>query len=260
MPRRPRRRTPLTIVRYSTQATPSLGGNQKPIRVVDVTHDLPPKPRRQMSGRILLSPLDYISLWVRLGAWVLHMAGNWLDRQGLVRLLRALEAFAIVTAVVLFWFEVIDRTAERHNRAWSLIAQAKTAGGHIGLADALQLLHEDDSRLDNVPLDGAWIERVRLPGAKMVKAQLSKATLDRAVLSEADLQSANLTKASLFRANLSKANLWHSSLTGAYLLHANLSNAFLEFANMEKANLTFAKLKGTSKNSPFSGVVDLESG
>lgn len=158
---------------------------------------------------------------------------------------------------VAFQEERNDREEDRINRAWALVAAAKSEGaGNVGLIQALQTLASRKIDLTDVRLPGAHLREIDLGGAKLHLAKLHLANLRRADLRHADLWSADLSDANLLDANLSDANLRradlgradlvNSKLNGADLFHADLSGANLRGADLRRADLRRANLIGAN--------------
>jgi uncharacterized protein YjbI with pentapeptide repeats len=95
-------------------------------------------------------------------------------------------------------FDLKNRDEDRINHAWNLVATGKAEGtGNVGLADALQTLHQREIDLSHVKLPGAYLRQVRLPSARLTAADLSRSDLSKANLKEADLAGTNLAGANL---------------------------------------------------------------
>ena len=73
---------------------------------------------------------------------------------------------AIISTGAIFW-NLLDRRAERHRQAWSVIAQAAITQANIGLNDAMETLNNDGVSLKRLRLPQAWLEGVQLPGADL---------------------------------------------------------------------------------------------
>lgn len=190
-------------------------------------------------------------LWItRKTDGVFKAVASRTEKSGIYRFLRSLEAIAIVTALVLFWFELGDREVDRHNRAWSLIASVSDSKniGNAGLGNALEILNNDGISLKNIHLSGAWLETINLSGANLEKADLSGANFTSADLSAANLGGANLSGANLAGVDLSAARLTNANLTGAILIGANLSGAGLFGADLSGTTLTGADFSGANLN------------
>ena len=187
----------------------------------------------------------------RVGVWFEWLSTRpkvWLTRSGTVRLVAELLSLAVIVGTLwTFWRDYEDRTEERKNRAWTLIAAAKENTGNIGLVDALHTLKN---------YEVTDLTRLTLPGAYLRKVELAGFKLDNANLQGADLVLANLEGANLYEANLKGVVLFGAKLKGARLDWADLSNADLSFANLagshsfETAELAgtdyvFAELTGT---------------
>lgn len=185
------------------------------------------------------------------------------EESGTYRFLRLLEAVAIVVTIIAFWVGWGDRQADRHNRAWSLIAAGAGVEniGNVGLRNALEILDGDGVSLDRVQLPGAWLSGVKLSGADLGEANLSGANFSFANLSRADLNGANLAganfsgtnlqMASFRNANLERVNLQKTDISGADFYQASLRNADLQRANLSgvdlfRTDLTGAKLLVTN--------------
>lgn len=165
--------------------------------------------------------------------------------QSIHRIVKALEPWGILLAVVGIGFTVwsfqverVDREEDRINRAIGQFADG------IGRIDALQILLRND-----VNIQALQAERAFLPGANLSGADLRRANLRGSILPGADLRGANLIGASLSSANLSEASLSSANFSGvdlsrANLWGANLSEAVLQLANLSGADLSNANLSG----------------
>ena len=152
--------------------------------------------------------------------------------------LNALQSLGVVAALILFGYAMKDRTSERHNRAWSMIAQAQRVVPegpiiltNLGLRNALETLNDDGVPLKRIILPGAWLE-----GAKLSAADLRWSDLQRTEFNDADLS----------YANLGEANLGRSDLQGTDFTGANLRSTYLRKAKLKGASLRGAKLKGAT--------------
>ena len=129
------------------------------------------------------------------------------------------------------------RAADRVDRAWALVAEAKEPGiGNIGLSQALETLHRADQNLRALNLQGAYLVDLRLPGADLTDADFSPACMpiihgqDRSEDLDCDasrttFEGANLAGVIFFGADLSRADLLGVDLSGAELAFADLSGA-----------------------------------
>lgn len=226
-----------------------------------------PQTWEDFSKGLSKNPYAYPYHFVRVGGWLAGQLGYLIERSGWMRLLRGVEAIGILLAIVLFLGEIEDRTAERHNRAWSLVAAAATAQpdqeitpsdqtsgsgyqlGNLGLVGALEVLNNDGVKLHNVQLPTTSLVGVRLPGAQFEGANLHGSILEGADLTganlkEAKLNRANLTKATLSGANLVRAEFKDAWLNEASLIGARLDNAILDGAELARADLSGAELFG----------------
>ena len=133
--------------------------------------------------------------------------------------------------------ETLAREADRVNRAWALVAEAKEHGsGNIGLAQALETLHRAGQDLRAINLQGAYLVDLRVPGADLTDANFSPACAP-VIGAEGDVDDAGcednrtvldgavLAGAILFGANLSGADLFDVDLSGAELAFADLGGA-----------------------------------
>ena len=212
------------------------------------TYD-PPRHDPSALRLFLRHPLGYCDL-------LLHDLADTLGRSGAVRVLGALERIAVVVALVFLVYALRDSEPERHNHAWSTIAQAMDNSANIGLKSALETLHADGASLDHVRLPGGRMRGIRLPGvdltgailrrAELSEADLSGAALGDAILFDADLKSANLAGAFLSEAELIGADLTFADLSDAILTGASLSGADLSFADLTRAELDRTRLRGVT--------------
>jgi hypothetical protein len=121
-----------------------------------------------------------------------------------------------------------DRDEDRINRAWSLIAAAKTEDtGNMGLIQAVETLVARGIDLREIRLPGAYLNGLEAPGAILIQAHLRGAKLVRAELNRAHLAKADLSDADLFKAKLAKAKLGKAILIGTNLSEADLSGTDL---------------------------------
>jgi uncharacterized protein YjbI with pentapeptide repeats len=136
------------------------------------------------------------------------------------------------------------------NRAWSLVAAAKTEGaGNVGLIQAVETLASRGIDLNAIKLPGAYLLQLQAPQTVLGRADLRKAILPGAnlratFLGDADLGGANLILANLSEAILRRAKLVLTDLGRADLSGADLSDAKLSGANFSGANLDRADLSG----------------
>ena len=120
-------------------------------------------------------------------------------------------------------------------------------------------LNLQNTDLNGVDLNGAYLREADLSGAYLIGADLIGADLREADLSGADLREADLSGAKLIGADLSgadlsgakligadlrEADLIGADLIGAYLREADLSVADLSEADLSEAKLSRAKLIG----------------
>jgi hypothetical protein len=185
-----------------------------------------------MKGKVYWYALRIFGWPFRKTDGILGKGASWIEKSGLFRFLRSLEAVAIGAALILFWLDLGDRKADRDNRAWSLIAavSGEQVIGNIGGGNALEILNSDGVSLDGIHLPGAWLDNVNLSGAELKFGHFEEAYLVGANLSGADLVEANLSGADLSQAKLSLTNLSAAN----FLETIGLSQAQIDVACFRK--------------------------
>ncbi len=187
------------------------------------------------------------------------------------RSIKVVGHYAIILAVVAFYWDWGDRETDRAVRRVTMLATIVQVAGTARdretpnpVVPILETLAREKMDLSSLPLPKANLSGAKLNGAnlvganlreaklfeaKLIGADLSEADLNTADLRQADLSNANLRGADLITANLSNANLSEADLSGAYLMvavlfGASLSGADLSGADLSGATLTLASLSG----------------
>jgi hypothetical protein len=191
--------------------------------------------------------------WAVPFVWIEHRL-EWtayvLSRWSFLEVLRYLERFGVLVAVIFYFGESGDRVKQKHYQAWQVINSAQGKGGNGGRIEALEELSADGVSLVGVDLSAAFLQGVRLK-----KAALSRATFDGADAREAELEAADLQNASLRSANFRGARLQGVELQGSDLGDADLNGAQLSGANLTGANLENADLRHADlRGATWSGV------
>jgi hypothetical protein len=168
--------------------------------------------------------------------WAAEWGYHSLRRLALFDLLELAGRFAIVVAVVVWFWEADDRAKQHHYRAWELINAARGSTSDGGRKDALQDLNND-----SVSLAGASLEKAYLPG---INLRLANLTCTKLKWTMTYLEGALLQSADLRYTNLRDSNIVRANLQGAFLFSANLQRADLGGAVLQDANLQGADLRG----------------
>lgn len=179
-----------------------------------------------------------------------------IERWPAFRLLRVLEAVAVMAALIAFVLELENRSRDRVIRIATLYAQIaqtiETPGGAAAVRASVFALAEE-----RVPLS-----RLHLPGVDLMGIDLRRVPMEYVNLTKANLQGANLAGVDLFRAELSGVNFKGAILSGARLDYANLSEnvnmigANLADASMFQVNLAGADMKGANLSGAFLNGAD----
>ena len=161
-------------------------------------------------------------------------AADWLDSWWPIKLLRVLEVFAILIAIVAFWLELDQRRTDRAVRHAALFAQIAQVQG----------LPDDDRRWALKASVKALVdEGIAMPGINLSGVGLTAAKLAGADFRRANFRGATLTAAELRNANLEGARLAYTVLEGANLVGADLSEVEIKETQFMEANLTAARLR-----------------
>ncbi len=235
---------------------------------------------------------------ILLAAMILEAAGawknvaDWLEDRGVIRLLRVVEVFGIISAVILFYFEVHDRERDREVASSTLKVNESTLnlacwqladalGGREGPTDRARIVEFllticpslsgislSKLVLDDISLPNATLQEVEFSGTKLARANFNGADLTMAKLESADLSEAQLIKATLSEANatcadlsdakLEDASLWNATLVGANLVDAILRNSELILASLSNAHLIYADLEGADLHAANLENADLQ--
>ena len=209
-----------------------------------------------------------------------------LENFSLLRLLRILEPAGILFAIVLFWFELRDRPADRQNQAWSIVAANASAvlireageapsydddslnedrsaevksrdavqnrykgeRANIGLKTAIETLYDDSAQLANLRLPKSYLRFLDL-SPKLFGP--SFASLPRSNFIRSDI-----TCGRFAYSNLKRAIFIGADLDGAVFSESNLRNA-----DFGKSSLLYVDFTGANlKNTKFDGadVIDAD--
>jgi len=176
--------------------------------------------------------------------WVAYGLSRW----SFLEVLRYLERFGVLVAVIFYFAESGDRIKQKHYQAWQVINSAQGKGGNGGRIEALEELNSDGVSLVGVDLSSAFLHGVRLKKAALARAAFDGADARDAELGGADLEDSSLRGANFRNAQLDGVDLRGSALddadlTGARLLDANLTATSLENADLRDADLQGAKWK-----------------
>ena len=159
-----------------------------------------------------------------------------IEKSGYFRLLRVLEVFVIIFALVAFFQDYKQRSADRAVRIATLINQIAETSRHqdfaarSALGRTAQILADQGVSLADMPLRLASMNEMDLRGADFFGADLSEAGLIKSVLVGADLRYSNLV-----RTNFSFADLSNARFDGADISGADFSSATLDGSNLSMA-------------------------
>jgi uncharacterized protein YjbI with pentapeptide repeats len=179
------------------------------------------------------------------------------------KLLGQVQNIAVLTAAILFVFEVFDRKKQVERQAWQMIDGAQGSETSGARKQAILDLCEAMSDITGLDADGADLREIELKDQKLTGASFKKAILIGANFEYSTLDGVNFNGANLIGANLKGASLKGAQLKNAKLDDANLKGAQLCGANLEGARLYGAKLglgttkkhSGAEENTDFSGAI-----
>lgn len=171
-----------------------------------------------------------------------------IEQSSIIRLARVFEIVAILAALVAFFLELQNRSADRAIRVATLFSQIamtlEVEGGPRAVRASVAALAEEKVDMFGIYLSGADLRTLDLADARLHSADLTGATLISTDLHRAIGSSANLNGANLYRANLSNSVFYGANFSDARLVSADLSNARLYESNFRRADLTSANLSG----------------
>jgi hypothetical protein len=185
--------------------------------------------------------------WAVPFVWIEHRL-EWvaygLSRWTFLEVLRYLERFGVLVAVIFYFAESGDRVKQKHYQAWQVINSAQGKGGNGGRIEALEELNADGVSLVGVELSSAFLQGVRLKKAMLARATFDGADARDAELTGADLQDASLRSTNFRNARLDGVNFHGSILDDADFAGTSLIGADMTGVSLENADLRDADLQG----------------
>lgn len=181
-----------------------------------------------------------------------------------IRLLRLVEAIAIVLALIAFTLEMGARSTDRAVRIATLQAQITQTlnlpGGERAVRGSIQLLIDENISMESMYLAGADLSGMNFSGVNFSQADFSNADLSRTVFTGANLAGATFDDANLSKAQIDRAILAYANFSDSYLLLTDFSNSdflganfrgsYIRGANFSNSNLFSASFGGTKSILP----------
>lgn len=189
---------------------------------------------RSLSSTFLL-PIIIVFFTIAMTIW-LNEEEVYSARDILKIIFDKADSIAIITAAVIFIWEVRTRKKREHYEAWQMISSPK---GNLSGSERVQALKDLNQ-------DGISLSRINLSKSDLSRVNLSWGNISEVNFEEANLSLANFRDSFLIRYNFCKATLFGSDLRNCALYEANLEGADLSFSSLKGANLASANLKGAN--------------
>ena len=219
--------------------------------------------RRSANEGAKSTPLDWLILWP---PWATRTLAQWLNSNPIMVLLRALEPFGVLVAVIGIWFAVVQTLSTyeelRHTReqtrlaresfeadrvvremtldafAWEAFERARISPGDVGQYQALAALRETK----NGDFTNVNFSRIDFTRADLSNLTLQLAIFDAALLRSADFRGSDLRSARFG----DKAALDGADFRGARLKSTRFLTVDLPEARFDNTTLERAEFHGTA--------------